>query len=133
MRNDMIWGNDEKYTKEYQIKCREDQIKKNNELKEKLEQYETNKSTEEQVIGSTLRKYREETRVRGEIFNPLIKQHLDFKLLTAKWALFLAMAMTCLFNGQLVLWIVFYLIYRTYVKTAKAEALENDLKGDKKK
>lgn len=136
MSSDMIWGNDEKYTKEYQIKCREEQQRRHNELMKELnkqKEKEEKQEKEQQIIGSAIRKYEEEKRAQGEIVDPFIKQHLKGKITVARWALALAMGMTLLFKGFWALWILFIIIYNLEVKRLKKEALEKDMKRGNKK
>ena len=132
MHEDMIWGNDEKYTKEYQIKCKEEQQRRHNELLVRLNKQEEEKKKEQQIIGSALRKHEEELRARGEIVNPFIRQRLEAKIKAARWFLALAMAMTLLFKGFWIIWIICILLYFFSVNRFKKEALEADLKSRKK-
>jgi hypothetical protein len=129
----MIWGNDEKFTKEYQIQCREEQQKRYNEYLERRAIQEKEEEKERQIREAAIRKFEEERRVRGEILNPFIKQNLKAKITAARWALALAMGMTLLFKGFWALWILFILLYNWEVKRFKKEALEADLKRGKKK
>ena len=126
MRPDMIWGNDEKYTKEFQIKCREEQQKRPNELMERIAKEESERASKEQIIGSALRKSEAEAQAKGEIRDVFIKQHLEAKIITARWALALGMAATFLFKGQWLIWIAFIIIYFLYINGIKADAIEAD-------
>lgn len=95
-----------------------------------------NKVKEEEpnpIVGSALRKYEQEARVRGEVINPFIKQNLEGKISVARWVLALAMGMTLLFKGFWVLWILFIILYNWEVKRLKKDALEKDMKRGKKK
>lgn len=101
-----------------------------NEMKHTVPENATTK--EDRVIGSALRKYEREARARGEILNPFIKQHLEAKIFAARLTLALSMAMTFLFKGQWILWIIFIIQYNVYVAKENAKALEEDLKRGKK-
>ena len=93
--------------------------------KEKLEKekiYAKRRVEEQQIIGSALRKHEQEAIARGEIIDPFIKQHLQAKIKTARWALALGIAMTCLFKGQWAIWIVMIIIYFIYVNSEKDKA-----------
>ena len=133
MHKDMIWGNDEKYTKEYQLKCKEEQQKKYNDLMKKLAKEEEEATDQEQIIGSALRKYNQDAQARGEITSPFIEQNLKGKITVARWALALAMGMTFLFKGFWALWILFILLYNWEVKRLRKEALEADMKRGNKR
>lgn len=120
----MIWGNDKEFTKEFQIKCREEQQKRYNEY---LERVANEKQPEpDPIIGSALHKYTEEAIARGEILNPFIEQHLEGKIQVARWTLALGIVITALFKGQWVLWILFIILYNVYVSQARQDALEKD-------
>lgn len=133
MHKDMIWGNDEKYTKEFQIQCREEQKKRYDDLMKRLAKEEEEAKNQDVVIGSTLRRYEQNARANGEITNVFIKQNLEGKITVARWALALAMGMTLLFKGFWALWILFILLYNWEVKRLKKEALEADLKRGNRK
>ena len=133
MHKDMIWGNDEKYTKEFQIQCREEQKKRYDDLMKRLAKEEEEAKNQDVVIGSALRRYEQNARANGEITNVFIKQNLEGKITAARWALALAMGMTLLFKGFWALWILFILLYNWEVKRLKKEALEADLKRGNRK
>lgn len=133
MHKDMIWGNDEKYTKEYQMKCKEEQQKRYDDLMERLvKEEEEETKNQEEIIGSALRKYESEARIQGEIINPFIEQNLKGKITATRWLLALAMGMTLLFKGFWALWILFIILYSWEVKRLKKEALETDMKRGNK-
>lgn len=133
MHKDIIWGNDEKYTKEFQIQCREEQKKRYDDLMKRLAKEEEEAKNQDVVIGSALRRYEQNARANGEITNVFIKQNLEGKITVARWALALAMGMTLLFKGFWALWILFILLYNWEVKRLKKEALEADLKRGNRK
>lgn len=135
MASNMIWGNDEKYTKEQQIWYRDQQIKANKELEEKLAKLaaEREKIPEEQRQGYQLRKRQEEMIAKGEIIDYFIKKHLEAKITNARYALAIGMISTVLFKGQWMLWILFIIWYNAYVSDAREKALQADRKGLKRK
>ena len=133
MHKDIIWGNDEKYTKEFQIQCREEQKKRYDDIMKRLAKEEEEAKNQDVVIGSALRRYEQNARANGEITNVFIKQNLEGKITVARWALALAMGMTLLFKGFWALWILFILLYNWEVKRLKKEALEADLKRGNRK
>lgn len=87
----------------------------------------------EERPGYALNKWVEEQEAKGEIINPFIKQHLEAKIITARWSLAIGIAVTFLFKGQWILWIVFVCMYCLYVNKAKKEAIEADRKNRNKK
>ena len=74
-----------------------------------------------------------EARARGEITSPFIREHLKAKITAARWALALSMAMTLLFKGQWMLWIVFIITYICSVKRFKKDALKADERWGQRK
>ena len=85
-------------------------------------------------LGSKTDKYVQEQVAQNKIINPFIRQHLEARITAARWALALGVAVTFLFKGQWILWILFVVFYKLYVKKATEEAMEADRKGrgDKK-
>ena len=130
MGSDMIWGNDEKYTKEFQIKCREEQQQHYNELMEKLKKQEIEKAKQEQAKKVEIQKKQNEAWNRGDIHDVFIKQHLEAKIVAARWALVLGMAATLLFKGQWLIWIACIITYFLYINKIKADAIEADKKRE---
>lgn len=127
MHPDMIWGNDEKYTKEFQIKFREEQQKKHNELMERLAKEDEERKKQEQLKRAALAEQTNTTEYR--ITNVFVRQYLEAKITAARWALALGIVMTALFKGQWVMWILFIVLYNLYVKQAKKDAEEADRRG----
>ncbi len=125
-----IWGNDEKYSKEFQIayrkSCEEDQ-RKWEETKRRRAEAEA-KLPIEQRPGCMLNKFIEDQHSQGNIVDPFIKQYLEGRITAARWILAIAMAITLLFKGFWALWIVFILLYKWEVKRIKEEAFKTDLK-----
>lgn len=124
MHPDMIWGNDEKYSKEFQIKHREEQLKKHKAI---MKEYEQMKLEEEQQI-IVVQRAREAIWAHGEIIDPFIKQYLEGRITIARWILAIAMGVTLLFKGFWAMWIMFIFLYNWEVKHLKKEALEADKK-----
>ena len=132
MHPDMIWGNDEKYTKEYQIKCREEQQKKYNELMERLAKEKEESEKEEQIKQIARQAELEQKWANGEIQDEFIKRHMKGQITAARWALALGMAVTFLLKGQWLIWIVMIFVYVIYVNNVKTKALEADKKKFKR-
>lgn len=124
-----LWSyNENLYTEEFREKLREERRKANQEILDRIAREEEESKKQEQIIGSALRKYEAEARARDEVISPLIKQHLDAQIVVERWKLGLSMAMTFLFKGQWMLWIIFIILYNLKVERLKKEALEADLK-----
>ena len=122
-----LWSyNEALYTEEFCKQLREERHKATQELLAKLAKEKEERNNQEQVIGSALRKYEQEARARNDIISPFIKQHMEAKITIARWALGLGMAMTFLFKGQWLAWIVFIIMYFLYVNKIKADAIEAD-------
>ena len=130
----------EEFVKEYEKKLEERNkqaaIEYNKKVMLEIEEMKKQKAEQTKIRETAIKKSVSEKRARGEIISPFVKQHLESRILTARWALALAMAMTLLFKGFWALWIVFIAIYIYEIKRYKREALEADLmsweKGDKK-
>ena len=130
----------EEFVKEYEKKLEERNkqavIEYNKKVMLEIEEMKKQKAEQTKIRETAIKKSVSEKRARGEIISPFVKQHLEGRILTARWALALAMAMTLLFKGFWALWIVFIAIYIYEIKRYKREALEADLmsweKGDKK-
>lgn len=119
------------YKEQIATREREKQRDNYNKLMEKLAQENDVNEQKDQIVRSTLRKYEKEAKSNGEITNVFIKQHLEAKIIAARWMLGLGMAMTLLFKGQWFLWIIFIIIYLLYVRKIKAEALNSDTKKER--
>lgn len=126
----------EEFVKEYQEKLEERNkqaaIKYNKEVMLEIEEIKKQKAEQEKNYGTTINKYVEEKRVRGEIVNEFVERNLEARITAARWGLALAMAATLLFKGFWALWIVFIAIYIYKVKQYKREALEVDLSENKR-
>lgn len=126
MHPDMIWGNDEKYTKEFQAKCREQQQQKYNELMEALAKKEKERERQEKIQEAIAQKERQAALDQGKIHNVFIRQYLEAKITAARWCLALSIVATALFKGQWLLWISFIITYFLYVNKIKADAIKAD-------
>ena len=133
MHKDMIWGNDEKYSKEFQEQCRAEQQKKYNALMEELAKKEAEKRRLEQVKAQEAHHNSEQKTgpEHYEINDNFIKQHLDAQIAVARWGLALGMAVTFLFKGQWLIWIMLIVGYILYTKKARRDAIEADKKKKK--
>jgi hypothetical protein len=133
MHLDQIWGNDEKYSKEVQIAMREHWIKQQ-------KQWEEDRKKRQQRDAERIAKLPPEQRpgylteqakiklARGELTNPFIEKWLEGEIVAARTMLFVGMALTALFKGQIVIWVIMYIAYKARVKRAKEEALEANRK-----
>ena len=127
MHPDQVWGNDEKYSKEFQIEFRrqcEEERKKNKEF------WENYVDPNEEKYEAT-RKMMAEIRARqdkGEIINPFVREWLEGEITAARIAFAVGMILTALIKGQIVLWAIMYIAYRSRVKKATEDALEADRK-----
>lgn len=124
---DKLWSyNDSLYTDEFVKQLNEERNKAARELLKKLEQDEEERRKHREVENANIQKAMEDKWARGEINDVFIRQHMEAKITTARWALGLGMAMTFLFKGQWIIWIVFIIFYLAYVNKVKIEALEAD-------
>ncbi len=114
----------EQERKEFEEKIRMEQIKQNNEVIERVEKYKLEGVKQNQIIGSCLREQEGKANAHQEITDVFIKQHLRAKIVAARWMLGLGMAMTFLFKGQWMAWIVFIIMYILYANKAKSDALK---------
>lgn len=127
MHPNQIWGNDEKYSKEFQIAFRkrcEEERKKNEEFWKSY----VNPNADKYEAGRRLAQEMDERRARGEIINPCIKNWLEAEITAARTALIIGIILTALIKGQIVLWVIMYIAYRGRVNKAKEEAREADMR-----
>ena len=122
----------DKLKQEIEERNKQKQIKAYEEFQAKR-QAEQEKSLNESRQGYVIDKFVEEKHARGEIVDIFIQQHLDAKIVVARWVLVLAMAATALFKGQWALWIIFIVIYNIYVTKEREKAFKEDVRRHQKK
>lgn len=121
-----------KIKQEIRERNKQEQIRENEEFQARR-RIKSETPSREVSPGYTIDKLTKEKHARGEIIDVFIKQYLDGKIVIARWILALAMTGTILFKGQWVLWIIFIIIYKTYITTERQKALEEDIRRHKKK
>ena len=131
MHPDQIWGNDEKYSKEFQIAFRERCEKERQKNEEYWKNY-VDPNADKYEAGRRLTQEMDERRARGEITNPFVKNWMEGEIAAARIALVVGICLTALFKGQIVMWAIMYFAYRGRVNRIKQEALEADRRGYKK-
>ena len=133
MHPDQVWGNDEKYSKEFQIAFRkqcEEERKQREEKQKKYEQWKAeyiSRLPEEQRPGYLTQQAKIKL-ARGEIVDPIIKNWLEGEITSARIALAVGMILTVLIKGQIIIWAIMYIAYRCRVNKAKKDALEANRK-----
>lgn len=131
MSSDKIWGNDEKYSKDFQITMREQCDKQHKLWEAERQQYEAFKTQHianlppEQRPGY-LTQWAEQQRAQGKILDPFVRTWLENEITTARIALAIGMILTVLIKGQVVIWAIMYVAYRCRVKHATKKAYEVD-------
>ena len=125
-KNKLWQYNDSLYTEEFVKQLNEERRKANQELLDKIKktEEEREKELEKQRIANQIED--EKRWANGEIINEFIRRHMEAKITAARWMLALGMAMTFLFKGQWIAWIVFIIWYFAYVNNVKKKALEAD-------
>lgn len=130
MHPDQIWGNDEKYSKEFQAAFKKRCEEQQNQWEESKRRYERYiESIPEEQRPGYLTKWAEEQRAQGKIINPFVQKWLDGEIAAARSILIIGMLLTVLIKGQIVIWIIMYIAYRARVKKAREDALKSDRKG----
>jgi hypothetical protein len=126
----MIWGNDEQYSKEFQIESRKQTEAFSRKVEEDQKIYEESK--EQSHVGSSTRQWTEERWTQGRIVNACTQKYLDAKITEARWRLAICMALTFFIKGQWAIWIILIILYNIYVKSLRQEMLEHDMNRGKK-
>lgn len=124
-----LWTYDEsKYTEEFLVKLREERIKANHEILDNIEKRkkEAEKKPPEQRPGYIINKQQTEAKENGEIIDVFIRQRLAARITAMRWGLALGMAITFLFKGQWIIWIILIALYNLLVRQMKKEALKVD-------
>lgn len=126
----MIWGNDEQYSKEFQIESRKQTEAFSRKVEEDQKRYEEKRKQSE--AGSSTRQWAEERRAQGRIVNSCTQKYLDAKITEARWRLAICMALTFLIKGQWAIWIILIIFHKVHVKNLRQEMLEYDMNRGKK-
>lgn len=104
-----------------------DVIESRKEWEEIAKQNEVN-IPEEQRIGYELTNSVREKVTRNEIIDETLRNWLNSKITIARTILAIGVAMTVLLKGQIIIWIVMYIIYRIHIKELKQKASEKNIK-----
>lgn len=70
--------------------------------------------------------YRNQQRLKGEIYNEFTKKWLESEISAARTALIIGMVLTALIKGQVFIWVIMYIAYRGRVKAAQKKAIESE-------
>ena len=107
-------------------KWREEQRIKNQAILDKIKEREQERKKQQEINNINIQKEMEANWDSGKINNVFIRQHLEAKIVAARWMLGLGMAATLLFKGQWLLWIVLIIMHSLYVNKITADAIEAD-------
>ena len=69
---------------------------------------------------------RNQQRLQGKIFDPFTEKWLESEISAARTALIIGVVLTSLIKGQIFIWAIMYIAYRSRVKMVRKEALEKD-------
>lgn len=96
---------------------------RSNYVKEHPEEYDSSRKLDE---------WRKARQAQGVIINTSIRNWLEGEITAARVALVVGMLLTTLIKGQIVIWAIMYIAYRSRAKRAREKAYEADRRSYKK-
>ena len=126
MHKDMIWGNDEKYSKEFQEYSRRQTEINVKQTEEFLKKYETERVARKKEAMTRAHTY--EIGTKSAYIDPLKKQYLEAKITQARWYLAAGLGFTVLIKNFWAIWLILIVTYVQYVDRLRKQFYKVDRK-----